>query len=152
TRVAFGREDAPPAELADAVAASCAIPGFYHPVTIGGRRYVDGGVYSSTSADLLAGEPLDEVLVLAPMAGAAPLVRPRSAGEALDLGARRLMHRRLLAEVAALRRAGLTVRVFTPTAADREAMGTNPLSPKHRIATFEAALRSGPARVAAALA
>ena len=31
-RVAFGREDAPAVDLADAVAASCAIPGFYHPV------------------------------------------------------------------------------------------------------------------------
>src|SRR6185312_2209531 len=37
-RVAFGRDDAPPATLADAVAASCAIPGFYHPVTVAGRR------------------------------------------------------------------------------------------------------------------
>ena len=46
-RVAFGRDDAPVAELADAVAASCAIPGFYHPVTIAGRRYVDGGLWST---------------------------------------------------------------------------------------------------------
>ncbi len=52
-RVAFGREDAPPAELADAVAASCAIPGFYHPVTIGARRYVDGGMHSASNLDML---------------------------------------------------------------------------------------------------
>jgi NTE family protein len=45
-RVAFGRADAPEASLADAVAASCAIPGFYRPVEIGGRRYVDGGMWS----------------------------------------------------------------------------------------------------------
>src|SRR5918996_3653769 len=37
-RTVFGRADAPPAELPDAVAASCAIPGFFRPVTIGGRR------------------------------------------------------------------------------------------------------------------
>ena len=37
-RVAFGREDAPPADLVDAVAASCAIPGFFTPVKIGGAR------------------------------------------------------------------------------------------------------------------
>src|SRR3954453_5942500 len=43
-RVPFGSSDAPPADLADAVAASCAIPGIYHPVTIQGRRYVDGGI------------------------------------------------------------------------------------------------------------
>ena len=39
----------------DAVAASCAIPGFYHPVEIGGRRYVDGGVRSTSNLDVLAG-------------------------------------------------------------------------------------------------
>src|SRR3954470_6638639 len=41
-RTPFGRVGAPPADLADAVAASCAIPGIYHPVTIGNRRFVDG--------------------------------------------------------------------------------------------------------------
>ncbi len=55
-RVAFGRPERPTAELADAVAASCAIPGFYHPVTIGGRRYVDGGIYSASNMDLLRSE------------------------------------------------------------------------------------------------
>ena len=59
-RVPFGRQGtrarrAPPAELADAVAASCAIPGFYRPVRIGGRDYVDGGVRSASNLDLLAG-------------------------------------------------------------------------------------------------
>ena len=55
-RVAFGRADAPPASLADAVAASCAIPGFYRPVEIAGRRYVDGGVASTSNLDMLAAE------------------------------------------------------------------------------------------------
>src|SRR3954470_6218315 len=45
-RVPFGRSNAPRAEFADAVAASCAIPGFYRPVRIAGRDYVDGGMYS----------------------------------------------------------------------------------------------------------
>ena len=51
-RVAFGRHDAPQAELADAVAASCAIPGFYHPVDIAGRRYVDGGLWSTSNLEI----------------------------------------------------------------------------------------------------
>ena len=55
-RVVFGRAGAPAAELADAVAASCAIPGFYRSVRIGGRRYVDGGVRSTSNLDALAGE------------------------------------------------------------------------------------------------
>ncbi len=53
-RVPFGRTDSPPAAVADAVAASCAIPGFYRPVKIGSRRYVDGGVCSASNLDLLA--------------------------------------------------------------------------------------------------
>lgn len=52
-------------ELVDAVAASCAVPGIWPPVTIGGRRYVDGGVRSFANIDLAGGH--DEVLVIAPM-------------------------------------------------------------------------------------
>jgi NTE family protein len=67
-RVAFGRAGAQPATLPEAVVASCSIPGWYRPTIIGGRRYVDGGVHSTTSLDLLAEVDLDEVYVLAPMA------------------------------------------------------------------------------------
>ena len=42
-RVMFGREGAPRVPLADAVVASCSIPGWYAPAVIDGRRYVDGG-------------------------------------------------------------------------------------------------------------
>jgi len=55
TRTVFGRDGAPPATLADAVTASCAIPGWYAPVVIDGRPYVDGGTLSPTSLDLLVG-------------------------------------------------------------------------------------------------
>ena len=66
-RVAFGRERRhPDVELADAVAASCAIPGFYHPVTIDGRRYVDGGMHSPSNLDVLRHEDLDLVICLNP--------------------------------------------------------------------------------------
>lgn len=51
------------AKLVDAVAASCAVPGIWPPVTIGRHRYMDGGVYSTDSADLAVG--YDRVLILA---------------------------------------------------------------------------------------
>jgi NTE family protein len=51
--------------LVDAVAASCAVPGIWPPVTIGDRRYVDGGVRSFTNLDLADG--YDSVLVIAPI-------------------------------------------------------------------------------------
>ena len=50
-------------DLIDAVAASCAVPGVWPPVTIGGRRYMDGGVYATENADLAIG--CDHVLILA---------------------------------------------------------------------------------------
>jgi len=52
-RVVFGETGAPEADLAEAVAASCAIPGFYEPVSIKGRRYVDGGLHSLCNLDLV---------------------------------------------------------------------------------------------------
>ena len=76
-RVAFGRPDAPPASLPEAVVASCSIPGWHEPKAIGERRYVDGGVRSATSVELLAAEGLDEVYVLAPMASL-EMDRPRN--------------------------------------------------------------------------
>jgi NTE family protein len=51
--------------LLSAVAASCAVPGVYPPVTIDGRRYVDGGMRSAANADLAEG--YDRVVVLAPI-------------------------------------------------------------------------------------
>ncbi|GIG87158.1 phospholipase [Plantactinospora endophytica] len=57
-------------DLVDAVTASCAVPGVWPPATIGGRRYVDGGVRSGTNADLAQGS--DRVLVITPSLPDAP--------------------------------------------------------------------------------
>ena len=65
-------------DLIDAVAASCAVPGVWPPVTIEGVRYIDGGVWSLTNTDLAAG--YDRVLVLA------PIVDPSVASEVEGLG------------------------------------------------------------------
>lgn len=51
-------------DLVDAVAASCAVPCIWPPVTIGGLRYMDGGVYSNENADIAAG--FERVLVITP--------------------------------------------------------------------------------------
>ena len=58
-------ESGSPVDLVDAVAASSAVPGIWPPVTIGGTRYIDGGIYSSANADLAVGFPV--VLIVAPM-------------------------------------------------------------------------------------
>ncbi len=69
-RAPFGTEQAPQIGIADAVAASTAIPLIFRPFHHDGRAYVDGGVASGTHADLVLGNhrPLDLVLVIAPMA------------------------------------------------------------------------------------
>lgn len=57
-------------ELVDAVAASCAVPGAWPPVTIGHRRYIDGGVSSSINLELAA--DCQTVVVFVPAGQSAP--------------------------------------------------------------------------------
>jgi NTE family protein len=126
-RVVFGRPGAPPAPVADAVAASCAIPGFFQPVTIAGARYVDGGAHSPTNLDVLVGQPLDLVIVSSPMSASRGAPRP-----APDLAARRLFRLYLSREATAVRRAGTPVVTFQPSAEDRAVMGYNAMDPSKR--------------------
>jgi NTE family protein len=64
-----------PALLARAIASSCSVPSIYPAITIGGRRYMDGGMRSGTNADLAKG--YDKVLLFAVMPPAfAPFMRP----------------------------------------------------------------------------
>jgi NTE family protein len=121
-RVVFRPDGEPAADVASAVSASCAIPGWFAPVTIGGARYVDGGAWSPTNADVAADAGLDAVIVTSPMS--AP---PAVASRLLDGPARMLHAGYLRAEVARLRRRGAAVMVIEPTAADLEVMGRNPM-------------------------
>jgi NTE family protein len=139
-RVPFGREDSPHARVADAVAASCAIPGVYRPVEIGGRRYVDGGVCSASSMDLLAGRGLDLVICLNPLSGApGSPADPRDWLGALSRGAN---GRRLAHEARKVRRLGTEVVTIEPTPDDLKAMGRNLMSAKRRQQVIETAERT----------
>jgi NTE family protein len=101
--------------VADAVAASSAVPAYMEPIVIDGETYVDGSAYAPTSADLLAGEPLDLVLVSAPMA-AAPDAEARWGR---DVGVRLWAGHHLRRETEVLVRAGMRVLTLSPTAASR---------------------------------
>jgi NTE family protein len=140
-RVAFGREGSPAAQLPDAVAASCAIPGFYRAVEINGRRYVDGGVYSASNLDVLRAEPLDLVLALNPMSSLEN-VRPRTVTDRLALRMRQATGRRLGHEAKRLRAAGVEVEMLQPTAQDLAVMGGNLMSSKRRHETIETAIET----------
>lgn len=113
--------------LVDAVGASCAVPGVWPPVTIDGRRMIDGGVRSAANVDLAAG--CDRVVVIAPITlGAGPMPSVASQAEAL--------------------RASADVLVLAPDRAARQAFGRNVLDPAHRAA----AARAGRAQAASVAA
>jgi NTE family protein len=139
--VVFGRDGAPDADLADAVAASCAIPGYFEPVEIGDRCYVDGGVHSMSNAALLADEGLDLVIVFNPLSarggvrGWNPLLRMEGA-------IRRAAARQLDSEVARLLDAGTHVVVVEPTADDLAAIGHNLMNARRCRRVVDVALRS----------
>ena len=112
-------------ELAAAVAASCAVPGVYPPVTIGGRRYMDGGMRSPANADLAA--DAERIVVIAPL--------PRGVGPmtSVDAQVTGLVSR---------------VAVVSPDDASLAAIGRNVLDPAAR----EPSARAGRAQAAAVAA
>jgi NTE family protein len=140
-RIPFGRAGSPPAGLSEAVMASCAIPGWYAPVTIGGRRYVDGGSCSPTSLDLVVPLELDEVFVLSPMTSF-DYDRPTSQIARLERRFRHVVTRRLLKEAVKVRRSGTAVVMLGPGAEDLETIGANLMDSRRRTAVLETSLRT----------
>jgi NTE family protein len=118
----FDQESGVPLVLA--VAASCAVPGVWPPVTIDGRRYMDGGVRSGVNADLAAG--YDKVVVLAPI--------PRGFGP-------------MAGAAEQVRALGGQVALVTPDAAALKAFGRNVLDPAARAAAARAGLAQAPSLV-----
>ena len=118
-RVVFGRAGSPSAPLASAVLASCAIPGYFTPITIGGTEYFDGGVYSNTNADVLKTQRLDTVIVVSSMSAS----RGPAASAGPDGLLRWSVRRRLEREIAHLEAEGTTVIRLEPGPETRRAMG-----------------------------
>jgi NTE family protein len=102
-------------DLVAAVGASCAVPGVYPPVTIDGRRYMDGGMRSPVNADLAAG--VERLVVLAPL--------PRGAGPMTSVESQVTG---LVGEVA----------VVSPDRASLAAIGKNVLDPAARAGSARA--------------
>lgn len=135
-RVVFGSESAPAVGIADAVAASSAIPLVFCPYPIGGSLYVDGGVVSGTHADVVvgSGKPLDLVLVLAPMAAEVSRKRARFHEKMFD----RVGQRSLSEEIAQIRGAWpeCDVLVLRPAPSVQNSMRPNPMDAGRAVATF----------------
>jgi NTE family protein len=140
-RVIFGKAGSPTAEIGDAVAASCAIPGFYRPVTIGGRRYVDGGVWSTSNLDILRDEPPDLVICLNPTSSLHP---PQAWNPAHQIAHffRRASGRVLGSEAKVLRAAGKDVVLVQPTDEDHAVMGANLMATRNRNSVIQKAIET----------
>ena len=119
----------PGVELSAAVASSCAVPGVFPPITINGRRYVDGGMRSGTNADLAKGH--DRVFIITLMGGArAATPDPRF----------ERMRERLDAEFAVLRDSGATIESIAPDDESSAVMGINLMDGSVSAAAAEAGM------------
>jgi NTE family protein len=114
--------------LARAVASSCSVPGIFPPVTLKGRRYIDGGMRSGSNADYATG--YDRVVVIAIRAGAEGPLADR-AKAALD------------AEVKVLTDTGAKVEVVYPDAGSITAFGSNMMDARARPAAAKAGYAQG---------
>jgi NTE family protein len=132
-RVVFGRPGGPSARLAPAVLASCAIPGYFQPVTIDGIEYVDGGVHSATNADVLRSEGLDIVVVVSSMSAA------QGSANGADGLLRRTVHRRTEREIARLEQAGTAVIRLEPGPESLQVMGLRAMAEDRSPRVIEAA-------------
>ncbi len=142
-RVVFGRAGAPHASLSEAVMASCAIPGWFAPIEIGNRTYIDGGAVSATSIDVVSHEGFDEVYVIAPMS-LTQSDHPKSLTAKLDRQWRGVVARTAAGEIADVIAGGAQVFLASPTAEDLTAMGTNLMDSTRRKLVLETSLRTSP--------
>jgi NTE family protein len=112
-----------------AVASSCSVPGVYPPVTLNGRRYIDGGMRSSTNADMATGHDLVVVIAIRLGAGGGAL------GEAIA--------KRFNEEIESLKDGGATVVTITPDEASIAAFGPNLMDFRRRPGAARAGLAQG---------
>lgn len=136
SRVAFGTDGVPDVGIADAVAASSAVPLIFRPYPIGDGLYVDGGVASGTHADLVLGhaEPLDLVLVIAPLAADRQRKRARFHEKMFD----RVGNSALSSEVALIKSAwpDCDVVALSPAPTVQNASRPNPMDAAKAVPTF----------------
>lgn len=143
-RVVFGRPGAPVAPLSSAVMASCSIPGWFSPVEIDGRSYVDGGAVSATSVDVIAHAGLDEVYVIAPMVSF-EMDTPDGLQARLERRWRGQVTKVCRDEMAVVRAAGTKVYALGPGPQDLQAIGANLMDSSRRRLVLDTSLRTSAA-------
>ena len=150
-RVVFGGPGSPFATVGEALRASWATPGWMPPVAIGDRIFVDGGMGSTASVDLVAPEEADLIYVIAPMASAPGIRMPGFGGSLEYRLIRRPMSRVLHEEIAAVRARGTTVVPILPTPADLAGLSAHFMNSSRRKEAFEHSMSTAPRTVREAL-
>ena len=141
-RVAFGRDDAPNAPTSPTPWPPPArSPASTAPSRSAGRRYVDGGLWSTSNLDILRNEQLDLVICLNPTSSLHPTLAWNPA-ERIAAATRAMSGKRLGSEAKKLRAKGTGVVLIQPTAEDLEAMGPNLMSRRNRNPVIETAIRT----------
>ncbi len=130
--VAWSKDNGVP--IARAIASSCCVPGIFPPVTINGRRYIDGGMKSATNAELAAG--YDRVIVVSVTAG-----MERAANAFPAIAGR--FRKRMDDEVGAITSKGGKVEMIIPDDESQAAFGTNLMDFNRRSEIADAGLRQG---------
>lgn len=138
-RVVFGAPGAPAATVAQAVVASCSIPGFFRPTEIAGREYVDGGFWSMTNLDVAPGGRRTELLCLNPLRGL-----PVAAISRLGV-INRAVRSREAVELAVVRGRGVRIRLIGPAAEAGRLMAASLMDPGPREAVLHAGYAQGQA-------
>jgi NTE family protein len=136
-RTVLGSPGAPRASVADAVTASCSIPGRFRPFRIGDHEYVDGGAWSPTNIDAVPVGARAEILCLHATGSLT--------GGILSRGGPIVALARASAGVEALgmKRKGANVRVVNPDQRAAEAMGVELMDPARRAAALAAGYEQG---------
>lgn len=137
SRVIFDGSGEPAATVSQAVEASCAIPGVFRPVVLGGARYVDGGVWSPTNMDVADVDRGTRVLCLNPTGSSGS--RAANAYGAIAVVSRGVSS----LEAAVLRRKRAKVRVISPDRSCVDAIGGSLMNPTNRAAVITAGLAQG---------
>lgn len=140
-RIVFGRSGSPLVSLADAVMASCAIPGWFTPIHVDGRTYVDGGAISATSVDVVVESGCEEIYVLAPMA-ATGSDNPSGIGAKLERRWRSQVTKTAVDEIELVKNSGARVFFASPTPEDLNAIGANLMDASRRRNVLATSLRT----------
>lgn len=142
-RKAFGRDktEVSKLDISQAVCASYGVPGWCPPVHINGRTYIDGGIVSPCSADLLVDTDIEEVIMLIPMACSNP-DKPFSLFAKAERNVRKGMTAIVDKEIELLESTGKKVIRIEPTAEDLTAFGFNMMDPRRRELVYETSQRT----------